>query len=104
LGLLRIGCGRVFLHYADGVVGKVEIESEWTAARRDRAAAETHVRGSGRGSPNLYMEARQGPLFRVQEIIIEEIVRRLFATFRGLCIFYSVFKLSALVFELLLMC
>jgi hypothetical protein len=50
------------------------------------------------------MGARQGPLFRVQEIIIEEIVRRLFAIFRGLCSFYSVFKLSALVFELLLMC
>jgi putative transposase len=26
-----------FLHYADGVVGTVEIESEWTAARRDIA-------------------------------------------------------------------
>jgi putative transposase len=42
-----------FLHYADGVVGTVEIESEWTAARRDRAAAETHVRESGRGAPGL---------------------------------------------------
>jgi putative transposase len=42
-----------FLHYADGVVGTVEIESEWTAARRDRAAAETHVRESGRGAPFL---------------------------------------------------
>src|ERR1700722_12513975 len=30
-----------FLHYADGVVGTVKIESEWTAARRDRAAEET---------------------------------------------------------------
>jgi len=31
-----------FLHYATGVVGTVGIESEWTATRRDRAAAETH--------------------------------------------------------------
>ena len=43
-----------FLHYADGVVGTVEIESEWTAARRDRAAAETHVRESGRGAPSCW--------------------------------------------------
>ena len=42
-----------FLHYADGIVGTVEIESEWTATRRDRAAAETHVRESGRGAPGL---------------------------------------------------
>jgi putative transposase len=42
-----------FLHYATGVVGTVEIESEWTATRRDRAAAETHVPESGRGAPRL---------------------------------------------------
>ena len=41
-----------FLHYAEGIVGTVEIESEWTANRRDRAAAETHVRESGRGAPS----------------------------------------------------
>jgi putative transposase len=27
-----------FLHYAAGVAGRVEIESEWTATRRERAA------------------------------------------------------------------
>ena len=42
-----------FLHYATGVVGTVQIESEWTASRRDRTAAETHVRESGRGAPRL---------------------------------------------------
>jgi putative transposase len=42
-----------FLHYATRVVGTVEIESEWTATRRDRAATETHVRESGRGTPSL---------------------------------------------------
>jgi putative transposase len=42
-----------FLHYATGVVGTVEIESEWTATRRDRAASKTHVRESGRGAPSL---------------------------------------------------
>jgi putative transposase len=42
-----------FVHYATGVIGTVEIESEWTAARRDRAASETHVRESGRGAPSL---------------------------------------------------
>jgi putative transposase len=42
-----------FLHYATGVVGTVEIESEWTATRRDRATSKTHVQESGRGSPIL---------------------------------------------------
>jgi putative transposase len=42
-----------FLHYASGVVGTVEIESEWTALRRARSASETHVRESGRGAPSL---------------------------------------------------
>ena len=42
-----------FLHYSTGVVGTVEIESEWTAAWRDRAASKTHVRESGRGAPRL---------------------------------------------------
>ena len=40
-----------FLHYATGVVGVVEIESSWTAARRGSAGAATHVRKSGRGAP-----------------------------------------------------
>jgi putative transposase len=44
-----------FLHYATGAIGTVEIESEWTANRRDRAAAETHVRESGRGAPSLFV-------------------------------------------------
>lgn len=32
-----------YLHYAYGERTTVEIESEWTAARRKRAAAETHI-------------------------------------------------------------
>jgi putative transposase len=35
-----------FLHYADGIVGTVEIESEWTATRRNRATAQTQVQES----------------------------------------------------------
>jgi putative transposase len=35
-----------FLHYADGIVGTVEIESEWTATRRKRATAQTQVQES----------------------------------------------------------
>jgi putative transposase len=42
-----------FVHYATGVVGTVEIESEWTAARRDCAASEAHVRESGHGLPGF---------------------------------------------------
>ena len=32
-----------FCHYATGVRGSVEIESDWTAARRDRSDTKTHV-------------------------------------------------------------
>jgi putative transposase len=42
-----------FLHYSTGIVGTVEIESEWTASRRDRGGVETHVRESGRGAPGF---------------------------------------------------
>jgi putative transposase len=39
-----------FRHYAFGEIGRVEIESEWTAARRDRAAS-AHVSESRHGAP-----------------------------------------------------
>ena len=42
-----------FRHYASGEVGRVEIESEWTASRRDRAALETHVSEARHGAPNF---------------------------------------------------
>lgn len=32
-----------FRHYLTGYIGTVEIESEWTATRRERAASESHV-------------------------------------------------------------
>ncbi len=40
-------------HYVTGEVGAVEIESEMTAARRDRAVVETHVSEARRGAPGL---------------------------------------------------
>jgi putative transposase len=39
-------------HYATGQAGTVEIESEWTAARRNRVAARTHVSEARHGAPN----------------------------------------------------
>jgi putative transposase len=41
-----------FRHYASGEIGTVQIESDWTANRRDRAASETHVSESRRGAPD----------------------------------------------------
>jgi putative transposase len=38
-----------FRHYATGESSTVEIESHWTAARRDRATTETHVSEARRG-------------------------------------------------------
>ena len=40
-----------FRHYASGVDGKVEIESEWTAARRDRRRVEAHISEARCGAP-----------------------------------------------------
>ncbi len=40
-------------HYATGEVGTVEIESEWTAARRNRATTKTHVSEARHGAPNV---------------------------------------------------
>jgi len=40
-----------FRHYATGEPGRVEIESQWTASRRDRAAANTHV-STRHGAPS----------------------------------------------------
>jgi len=40
-----------FRHFAYGETGRVEIESQWTFDRRNRAAAETHVSESRRGAP-----------------------------------------------------
>ena len=39
-------------HYASGERFTVQIESEWTAARRNRAAAKTHVSEARHGAPN----------------------------------------------------
>jgi putative transposase len=41
-----------YRHYASGLCGTVEIESDWTAARRNRAAAKTHVSEARHGAPN----------------------------------------------------
>jgi len=46
-----------FNHYATGFRGAVEIESEWTAARRDRAAVGTHVSESRHGAPGVVGES-----------------------------------------------
>ena len=40
-----------YRHYATGERGAVEIESEWTAVRRDRADPETHVSKARHGAP-----------------------------------------------------
>ncbi len=40
-----------FRQYASGETGPVEIESEWTAVRRDRAASKPHVSEARRGAP-----------------------------------------------------
>jgi len=42
-----------FAHYWTGDSGIVEIESHWTAARRERTASETHVSKARRGAPTL---------------------------------------------------
>ena len=41
-----------FRHYLMGNIGTVEIESEWTAVRRGRTTAETHV-SARRGAPSF---------------------------------------------------
>ena len=43
-------------HYATGEVGSVEIESEVTAARRDRAVVGTHVSEARRGAPDSVVD------------------------------------------------
>jgi putative transposase len=40
-----------FRHYASGEPRTVEIESHWTAARRDRAPTQTHVSEARHGAP-----------------------------------------------------
>ncbi|HUY81635.1 MAG TPA: hypothetical protein VMU92_07920 [Acidobacteriaceae bacterium] len=42
-----------FRHYATGEAGIVEIESPWTATRRDRASAIAHVSKARRGAPSF---------------------------------------------------
>jgi putative transposase len=42
-----------FRHDATGVPGTVEIESEWTARRRERAAIETHVSEARHREPTV---------------------------------------------------
>lgn len=41
-----------FRHYATGEAGRIEIESEWTASTRARAALDTHVSEARRGTPD----------------------------------------------------
>lgn len=41
-----------YRHYATGERYTVEIESEWTAASRNRASAETHISAARCGAPN----------------------------------------------------
>jgi REP-associated tyrosine transposase len=41
-----------FRHYLTGERGTVEIESPWTATRRDRAAVNAHVSNTRRGAPS----------------------------------------------------
>ena len=43
-------------HYRTGEVGEVEIESEMTAARRERAGVGTHVSEARRGAPGSVVE------------------------------------------------
>jgi putative transposase len=45
-----------FRHYLTGHIGTVEIESEWTATRRERAATESHVSKARRGAPTVSLE------------------------------------------------
>jgi putative transposase len=40
-----------FRHFATGEIGTVEIESQWTALRREAATAEAHVSNARRGAP-----------------------------------------------------
>jgi putative transposase len=42
-----------FNHFRTGVVGTVEIESDWTVTRRERAGLDTHVSEARRGAPAL---------------------------------------------------
>ena len=42
-----------FRHYATGEIGTVEIESSWTANRRDRAAASAHISKARCGAPTF---------------------------------------------------
>ena len=46
-----------YRHYQTGTRGTVEIESQWTAARRERALAESHNSNARPGPPTL--EARR---------------------------------------------
>ena len=40
-----------FNHWATREVGTIEIESQWTAARRERGIMETHVSKARHGAP-----------------------------------------------------
>ena len=45
-----------FHHYLTGEIGVVEIESWWTAERRDSALAETHISKARCGAPSVVKE------------------------------------------------
>jgi putative transposase len=46
-----------FRHYATGVEGMVEIESQWTARRRERAGAEIAIRSQGQNPHPVAQDA-----------------------------------------------
>jgi putative transposase len=46
-----------FRHWATGEIGTIEVESQWTASRREAATAEAHVPKTGRGAPGDFNES-----------------------------------------------
>ena len=42
-----------FNHWATGEIGAVELESQWTATRRERGIMETHVSNARHGAPAM---------------------------------------------------
>jgi putative transposase len=42
-----------FRHFATGEIGTIEIESQWTAIRRESGIMETHVSNARHGAPTV---------------------------------------------------
>jgi putative transposase len=51
-----------FRHYATGEIGTIEIESHWTANRRDHSTANTHVSEARRGCTLILIKYSGEPL------------------------------------------